>query len=163
VARRSKKGDRAAASALLLLVIVALVILAVAAIRHRDWHTGTKYILWAFIPLAIILGFTLPVRCRVKTTRSTACGNQAYGLLLGCSGTAGHHWGKFRRRLGLQADATYVGQPRGNRAVMYQPAPRIQTMRLTIEDSLLTKCGFWVGVVSAMAGVIQVIAVFTVH
>jgi putative effector of murein hydrolase len=90
VARSSKKADRAGASALLFAVIVVLVILAVTAIRHSDWHTGTKYILWAFIPLAIILGFTLPVQCRVKTTRSTACGNQAYGLLFGCSMAASH-------------------------------------------------------------------------
>src|SRR5215467_7370556 len=121
VARSSKKANRAAASACLILVIIGLALLAVVAIRRDNWHTATKYIAWAFIPLLVLLGFTLRVRCRVKTTRSTACGNEAYGLLFGCNRTAGHYWGKFRRRLGFQTDPAYVGQPKGSRAVMYQP------------------------------------------
>lgn len=67
MARSSKKADRAAVSALLFVVIIGLVLLAVAAIRHGNWHTGTKYIAWAFLPLMILLGFTPRVQCRVKT------------------------------------------------------------------------------------------------
>ena len=49
VARSSKKADRAAVSALLVVVIIVLVVLAVVAIRHGNWHTGAKYIAWAFL------------------------------------------------------------------------------------------------------------------
>lgn len=157
MARSSKKADRAAASALLFLVIIGLVIVAVVAIRHGDWHTGAKYIAWAFIPLVVLLGFTLRVRCRVKTTRNTACGNEAYGLLFGCNRAAGHYWGKFRRRLGLHADPTYIGEPKGNRVIMYQPGSRSQTVKLTIEDSLLTKCGSWATLASAVIAVVGIL------
>jgi hypothetical protein len=157
VARSSKKADRAVASALLFLVIIGLTILAIVAIKHGNWHTGTKYIAWAFVPLVILLGFTLRVRCRVQTTRSTACGNEAYGLLFGCNRTAGHHWGKLRRRLGFQVDPTYIGQPKGNRTVMYQPGPQSQTVKLTIEDSRLTKCGSWATLASAVIAVVGIL------
>jgi len=153
VARSSKKANRAAASAFLFLVIIGLVLLAVVAIRHDNWHTATKYIAWAFIPLLVLLGFTLRVRCRVKTTRSTACGNEAYGLLFGCSRAAGHRWGKLRRRLGFHVEPTYIGQSKDNNVVMYQPRPQPQTVKLTIEDSLLTKCGSWATLASAVIAV----------
>lgn len=157
VARSSRKADRAAVSALLVVVITGLLMLAVVAVRHGNWHTGTKYIAWALIPLVVLLGFTLRVRCRVKTTRGTACGNEAYGLLFGCTRAAGHHWGKFRRRLGLHTEPTYVGQPKDDRAVMYQPGPQPQTGKLTIEDSLLTKCGSWATLASAVLAVVGIL------
>jgi hypothetical protein len=157
VARSSRKADRAAVSALLVVVIIVLVVFTVVAVRHGNWHTGTKYIAWALIPLVVLLGFTLRVQCRVKTTRGTACGNEAYGLLFGCTKAAGHHWGKFRRRLGLQADPTYVGQPKGDRTLMYQPGPQPQTVKLTIEDNLLTKCGSWATLASAVLAVVGIL------
>jgi hypothetical protein len=154
MARSSKRADRAAVSVLLCGAIIGLVTFAVVTIRQGNLHLGTKYIAWAFIPLMLLLGFTLRVQCRVKTTRGTACGNEAYGLLFGCNRTAGHHWGKFRRRLGLQADPTFVGQSKGSRAMMYQPEPHTQTVKLTIEDNLLSKCGLWATLVSTVVGVI---------
>ena len=60
---------------------------------------------WAFLPLALLLGFTLPVQCRVRTTRGTACGNEAYGFLFGCNKAAGHSFNKFKARLHLQSNA----------------------------------------------------------
>jgi hypothetical protein len=156
VARSSKRRDRGAASALLFLVAVCLVILAVAKIRQNDWHDGTKYIVWALIPLVVLLGFTLPVRCKVKTTRSTPCGNDAFGLLFGCSKTASHRFGKFRARFGSPREE-YVGQGRGTRAVMYQPAPGPKAMKLTVEDSLLAKCASWATLASAVIAVIGIL------
>jgi hypothetical protein len=147
----------AAASAVFFLAIVVLLILAVVVIRHGDWLTGFKYIVWALIPLAIVLGFTWRVRCRVKTTRSTACGNEAYGLLFGCTRTAGHHWGKLRRRLGLQVDETYIGQSKDNRAVMYQLVPGKTQGKVTIEDNGLTKCASWATLASAVIAAIGIL------
>ena len=154
--RSSKRRDRAAASALLFLVAACLVIWAVVKMRQNDWHDGTKYIVWALFPLVVLLGFALPVRCKVKTTRSTPCGNDAFGLLFGCSKTAGHRFGKFLARLG-SPNETYVGQSRGNRIVMHQPAPGSRTMKLTVEDSILAKCASWATLASAVIAVIGIL------
>jgi hypothetical protein len=54
-------------------------------------------------------------------------------------------------------------QPAGDYAMMYQISPRDQPIKVTVEDNGLGICGFWVGVVSAVAGIIQVISIFTVH
>ena len=135
-------------------------ILAVSAIRHSDWHTGTKYILWAFIPLAIILGFTLPVQCRVKTTRSTACGNQAYGLLFGCSMAAGHWFNKFKARLHLQSNAETPirhAKPAADVAVMYNITAGQAPLKVAIDDTALSRFGVWAGIVSAVAAVAGVV------
>jgi hypothetical protein len=104
VARSSKRSSRRAASVALFLLILSLGAVAVAKIKQDQVPIGIQWAAWAFLPLALLLGFTLPVRCRVRTTRGTACGNQAYGLLFGCSNAAGHWFGKFRARLGIGKD-----------------------------------------------------------
>ena len=163
MARSSKRRNRGAASAFFFLLALALGTVAVAKIRQDETLIGAQWAAWAFLPLALLLGFTLPVRCRVRTTRGTACGNQAYGLLFGCSNAAGHRFGKFRARLGIGKDISEQ-PPVGNRtAVMYQPAPGPRTMKIHIEDSALTRCGSWATLVSAVATVIGLVATFTVH
>lgn len=157
MARTSTRQDMAAVSALLSLVILVLFILAVVAIRHGDWHTGLKYIVWALIPLTLLLGLTVRVQCRVKTTRSKPCGNEAYGLLFGCTKTPRHWWGKFSARLGWQREAEYVGQRRGQQAVMYQPAPGKAQAKLSIEDSTLSKCASWATLASAVIAIVGIL------
>jgi hypothetical protein len=163
VARSSKRRNRRAASAVLFLLAAGSIAVAVSKVRQDEVLIGAQFAAWAFLPLALLLGFTLPVRCRVRTTRGTACGNDAYGLLFGCTNAAGHWSGKFRARLGIGKDITEQA-PIGKRtAMMYQHAPGPQTMKLTIEDSVLTKCGSWATLISAVATVIGLIATFTVH
>lgn len=163
MARRSKKQKMKALSALLFLAAAGLVAAGVIKIRHDDFLTGARLIGWAFVPLAILLGFTWPARCKVKTTSSKACGNDAYGFLFGCTKTAGHWMDKFLVRLRLRhGEIRPVARrkPAGSPMPLYQPAPQSKPIRVTVEDNGLGVCGFWVGVVSAVASVIQLITIF---
>src|ERR1700730_10183268 len=90
-----------AVSALLFLTVAGLVAIGIDQMRHWNILTGWEIIGWALIPLAVLISFTLPVRCKVVRTNGLACGNWAYGLLFGCPRTASHRWKKFRARLQL--------------------------------------------------------------
>jgi hypothetical protein len=151
-----------AVSAALALAVAVLVAIGVNAMRHWDILTGWKLIAWALVPLAILLVFTFPVRCKVKRTNGLACGQWAYGLLFGCVRVAGHWHEKFAARLRLpQKEVKPVErrQPTGVYALNYQPPRRAQQqLRVTVEGGILSICGFWVSVVSMIAAVIPVIA-----
>jgi len=154
-----------ALSAVLFLAFVGLVAVGVDQMRHWDILTGWKLIAWAFVPLAILLSFTWPVMCKVKTTSRKACGNWAYGLLFGCTKTAGHWHQKFAARLRLphkEVKPVERRQPSGSYAMNYQPTRQPQEIRVTVEDSTLGVCGFWISAVSMVATVIGVI-VAVVH
>jgi len=160
VARRSKRKSLKAVSALLALTIVGLVIVGVVKIRHGYLLTGTELIGWGFVPVALLLGFTLPVTCRVERTNRKACGNNAYGLLFGCTRVTGHWTGKFLVRLGFRrGEATPVARRRssGNTAVFNQPAVQSKPMKVEVEESALAKCGFWIGLVSGIVGLAEAI------
>lgn len=161
MARRSKRQNMKALSALLFLAVAGLVTVGVVKIRHDYPLAGTELIGWAFVPLTILLGFTFPARCKVKTGRRKPCKNDSYGFLFGCN-RYGHWKEKFLVRLGWRGEAKPIErrQPKGSYALAYQPAPQSQPVRVTVEDSGLGVCGFWVGVVSAVASVIQVIIIF---
>jgi hypothetical protein len=149
-------------SALLFLAVAGLVAAGVIKIRHDYLLTGTELIGWAFVPLALLLGFTWPVRCRVKTTSRKACGNWAYGFLFGCTKAAGHWTGKFLVRLGLKGDEAKPVEsrkPAGSYA-FNQPVPQSKPPKMTVEDSRLSVCASWAGVVSAVVAVIQAIIYF---
>ena len=83
MARRSKRQNMKALSALLFLVVAGLVTAGVIKLRQDYFLTGTQLIGWAFVPLAILLGFTFPTTCKVKRTNRKACGNESYGFLFG--------------------------------------------------------------------------------
>lgn len=153
-----------ATSAVLVLAVAGLVAEGVNQIRHYDVLTGTKIMLWAFVPLAILLGFTLPVMCKVKRTNGQACGNWAYGLLFGCTKAARHWTEKFRVRLRFppkEVRPVERRQATGSYALSYQPSRRSQQqIKVTVDGGTLGICGFWVSVVSMIAAVIPVIALF---
>jgi len=163
VARRSKIQNRKAATTLLVVIVVCLVAAEVTQIDHHYVLAGTQLIGWAFLPLAIALGFTWPVKCRVKTASRKACRNWAYGFLFGCTQTPGHWSGKLLVRLGLKGDEAKPVEsrkPAGSYALAYQPPPQTkplppQSKPMTVEDSTLAKCGAWFGIVSAVATVVQ--------
>lgn len=167
--RPSKRKNRRAASAILFLLAAGSIAVAVAKVRQHEVLIGVQFGAWAFLPLALLLGFTLPVRCRVKTTRGTACGNEAYGLLFGCNVVAGHWLEKFRARMQLQSNAGNPVQtarrarPTSTQTLMYQIAPGPEPLRVTIEDTVLSRCGIWAGIVSAGTAVLGVIITLTVH
>ncbi|HEV2175392.1 MAG TPA: hypothetical protein VGR71_17585 [Nitrospira sp.] len=154
-----------AVSALLALAVAGLVTVGVVKIRHDYLLAGTELIGWAFVPLAILLGFTFPARCKVKTGRRKPCKNDSYGFLFGCN-RYGHWKEKFLVRLGWRGEAKPVErrQPKGSYALAYQPAPQSQPVRVTVEDNGLAKCAAYAGILSFLAGVAQVvIAVIALH
>jgi hypothetical protein len=157
VAQSSKRANRRAASAFLILVTIGLGTVAVAKIRQGETDIGAQWAVWACLPLALLLAFTLPVRCRVRTTRGTACGNDAYGLLFGCTRAAGHWSGKFRARLGIGKDISEQAPVGKRTAVMYQPASGPRTMKITVEDSALSKCGVWATLIATVATVVGLV------
>lgn len=160
MARRSKRQSQKAVSALLALTVVGLVIAGVVKIRHDYFLTGTELIGWAFVPLALLLGFTLPVMCRVERTNRKACGNNAYGLLFGCTKVAGHWTGKFGARLRIhRGEAKPVARRRssGSTVLLNQPVPQSKPIKVEVEEGVLAKCGFWVGLVSGIVGLAQAI------
>src|SRR6266700_1546477 len=121
VARSSKRRNRRAATAFLLLVAAVLMTIAVVKIRQDQILIGVELGAWAFVPLALVIGFTYPVQCRVMTTRGTACGNEAYGLLFGCNKAAGHALNKiwvrlFHSELIRRRGRSFRGNGRGGRA-----------------------------------------------
>jgi hypothetical protein len=165
MARQSTLKTMKAISALLVLVVAGLITAGVVQLRHDYLLTGTQLIGWAFVPLAILLVFTLPVTCRVKTTGRKACGNWAYGLLLGCGKVAGHRTGKFLVRLGLKGDEAKPVKSRkqaSSYGLAYQPPPEPKQQKMAVEDSRLSVCASWAGIVSAVVALIQAI-VYLVH
>jgi hypothetical protein len=152
-----------AISALLALSVVGLVTAGAVKLRHGDFLTTTQLMGSALFPLTLLLVFTWPVRCKVKTTRRKACGNYAYGFMFGCTKAAGHWTGKFLVRLSLRSDEVKPverRQPAGGYTVIHQASPQSQPVKVTVENDRLGVCGFWVGVVSAIAAVTQVITIF---
>src|ERR1700761_7261005 len=139
-------------SLFLVLASAGLIAAGVVKVRHDYYLSGAELLGWAIVPLALAFGFTWPVMCRAKTTRRKACGNWAYGFLFGCTKTAGHFTGKFRAQLGSNHEARPAGSRRssGNSAVFRQPAPHSEPIKVTVEEGLLDKCGFWVGFVSGV-------------
>jgi hypothetical protein len=160
---KSTLATMRALSVILFLTVALLVVVGIDQMRHWNILTGWELIGWALIPLAILLGFTLPVMCKVKRTNGLACRQWTYGLLFGCGKVPGHRWEKFRARLQLpQKEVKPVGRPKpaGSVALNYQPTRQRQEIKVTVEDGRLGVCGFWVSVVSMIAAVIPVVAYF---
>ncbi len=152
-----------AISALLVLLVAGLIAAGAVKLRHDYYLDGTQLIGWAFVPLTLLLGFTFPTRCKVKKTNRKACGNWAYGFLFGCTKAAGHWTGKFLVRLGLKGDEAKPVEsrkPAGSLALAYQPAPQSKQPKMTVEDSRLSVCASWAGIVSAVVAVMQTIIYF---
>jgi hypothetical protein len=160
MARQSTIKTMKTVSALLVLVVAGLIIAGVAKLRHDYYLEGTQLVGWAFVPLALLLGFAWPTRCKVKKTNRKACGNWAYGFLFGCTKAAGHWTATFLVRLGFKRDEARPverRQPSGNTVVFNQPVPHSKPAKVTVEESALAKCGFWVGLAAGIVGIIQAI------
>lgn len=161
MARQSTLKSMRTVSVLLLLTVAGLIAAGVAKLRHDYLLSGSELIGWALVPLALTLGLTWPVMCRAKTTRRKACGNWAYGFLFGCTKTSGHWTGKFRAQLGSKRGGEAKPAERRrtpeNTEVFNQGAPQSHPIKVTVEESVLAKCGFWVGFASGIVAIIQAI------
>lgn len=165
MAKRSRKQRMKGLSWLLSLAVVVLVTVGVVQIRHVDLLTGTELIGWALLTLAVLVGFTWPTRCRVETSRHTACRNDAYGFLFGCRGY-GHWKEKFLIRIRIrhgEMKPVQAREPAAAQAFMYQPVPQSEPMKVIVEDNARSRILFWVAVISMVAGITQTIIAITIH
>ncbi len=162
MARLSTLKSMRALSTVLSLAVVSLVAAGANDIRSGHSLAGTELIGWAFVPLALLLGFTAPTRCKVIRTNRKACGKWAYGYVFGCTDVTGHCSGKFIYRLGLRRGEVEAVAPKPKDGyVMYQPGPsERRSDKVKVEESALAKCGFWVGFISGIIGIIQAVASF---
>lgn len=156
-----------ALSGLLFLAVVVLAIVGVVQIRHDDLLTGTELIGWALLTLAVLVGFTCPNRCRVETSRHTACRNDAYGFLFGCRGY-GHWKEKFLIRIRIrmrhgEMKPLQAREPAAAQAFMYQPIPQSEPMKVIVEDNARSRFLFWVAIISMVAGIAQTVVAITIH
>lgn len=165
MAKKSKIRKMRSASAFFFVAFIGLVAAGIAYLRHDDLLTGTEIVGSAFIPLAILFGFTLHTTCGVTTTRGTPCKKDSYGFLFGCYGN-GHWLEKFFIRLGFRKSEPQQIQrvPRRQaddvQVLTYQPTPQTEPLRVAVETSARDIWGFWVGVVSMIATVVTVISIF---
>jgi hypothetical protein len=162
MARKSTLKSRRAVSILLLFAASGLIVAGVVKIRHDDFLPGSELIGWAIVPVAVVLGLTWPVMCKAETANRKGCRNWAYGFLFGCTKAPGHFIGKFRAQLGSDQEPKPAGsrRPTGDGEVFKQIAPSSEPIKVTVEEGVLAKCGFWIGLVSGIVGVIQAIASF---
>lgn len=149
-------------SGILILIFLAAVYSAVHEFRLGNSGAGLRLLAIASYASASLLALIYPVRCRVETTTRGACGRWAYGVLLGCGDVAGHRLGKLYARLGWQRGAVRAVSPGRRQPTRAYATTRPsgqypQAITVTVADSVLTKCGFWVGVVGTAAGVAGVI------
>lgn len=163
MARRSRKQRMRNLSWLLSLAFLGLATAGAVQIGHDDVLTGVELMGCASLSLAILLGFTWPTRCRVETRQHKACREDAYGFLFGCRGH-GHWKEKFliRMRRG-ETQPIRPREPAGAHAFMYQPVPQSQPMKVIVEDNARSKLGFWIALISMIAGVGQVAIAIAFH
>jgi apolipoprotein N-acyltransferase len=155
-----------ALSGLLLLVLAGLVFAGVIQMRQYHLLTGAELIGWAFVPLAVVLGATWPVRCKVKRTNRKACGRWAYGFLFGCYDVAGHWKEKFLAQLGFlrgETEPIERHQPAGAQVFKHQQVAQSQPLRVTVEDNARSICGFWFGAVSLVLAIAQTVIAIKIH
>lgn len=72
-------------------------------------------------------------------------------------------FGKFKARLHFGSGEVKPVQRQRQTVpsvALHQPVSESKPIKVTVEDNGLGVCGFWVGVVSAVAGVIQVVTYF---
>ena len=166
MAKQSRKQRMRNLSWLLSLIFLGLATAGVVQIRHDDVLTGFELTGCAFLVLAVLLGFTWPTRCRVETRQHKACREDAYGFLFGCSRGHGHWMEKFLIRTRLrrgEMKPVQARQPATAQAFMYQPAPKSEPMRVIVEDNARSKLGFWIALISMIAGVGQVAIAIALH
>lgn len=162
--RRSIRQKMAVLSATLFAAVVVLAVVGGVKIGRHEVHAGIQLVGWSVFLLALFLGLCCPTTCKVRTARGTPCRNEAYGFLFGCNRGVGHWLEKFLVRFGLKHEIGNKSEHRSRSArsgtAIRNAVSETQSVSVSVEDSFLGICGFWVGVVSAVAGVVQVIAIF---
>jgi len=145
-------------SAALLVAATVAVLYAIGAFRSDELRRGFDLSGDALFCLGIMLAFTLPVRCRVVTSKGGECKNEAYGVLFGCN-RAGRHWsGKFAARLGPNRGSSRARPvPRQGAPTAHHLAPEeALAIVVTVAGGGMGVCAFWFGLIGTAAGVASV-------
>jgi hypothetical protein len=159
LARKSKRKSMRTLSTLLGIAVLGFLTAAVIQYRHDDLTTAVHLLGWMFALLAVLVGFTWPTRCRVETSLRKPCRNEAYGFLFGCW-RASHHLEKFLVRVRLERAITQSAQrevaARSSASTLEMPA-EASAIKVSVENDAMSILGFWVGLLSAVTGIAQVV------
>jgi hypothetical protein len=151
-------------SGFVILLAFLAVLGAVHSFRSDELLTGAEFACASAGLSGLAIAFTLPMRCRVVTTRGGECGNVAYGVLFGCTMAAGHWSGKFRARLGLPRH-----EPRRPPSVLHRGgtagvAAEALPIVITVAGGAGGVCAFWFALIGTASGVASfALAVTQVH
>jgi hypothetical protein len=147
------------------LVMLAPLLFAIWEFRYDHVSGGINWLLWSLAPLAFILMFSWPARCRVIFWEDRrVCDNMVGGFLFGCVDEA-HKWDKVFARLWLNRGALGKlqrhGQWNGQSLPMHHPQSNHPTQ---IKDDARTTCAFWAGMVTTVATIAQlIVAIMALH
>lgn len=165
MSQAAKRHEMTSTSVALILLGLGLVACAALAISTNDTQTGSVLIALALLIVSPIPLCMWPTECRVINKSNNPCKQTAYGFLFGCSHYY-HWWPKFFARLGFHREALrQAGYHRSdaNTSTVHrsEPQPQSEPLRIRIDDSALSMCGTWAGIVSAATGVVGLIV--TIH
>lgn len=159
---RSKRKTRRQLSLAFFSILAAAAALSVIQFGQSHLKDGFGLLGLAALSAAVLLGFTLPTRCRVITDKGRPCTKEAGGFLFGCH-SGDHQLAKFFARVGWETERLRpVEHPRSapssrGRAMGVSPQQsEPQTFLITVPSSMGV-CGFWFGLISTLAAVAGVI------
>lgn len=161
MSQAAKRHEMTSTSVALILLGLCLVGCAALAINTNDTQTGIVLIALALLFVSPIPLCIWPTECRVINKSGNPCKQTAYGFLFGCSYYY-HWWPKFFARLGFHREALrqvryHQSDANTSTALRSGPQPQSEPLRVRIDDSTLSMCGTWAGIVSAATGVITLI------
>jgi hypothetical protein len=154
----SKRQSRQLWTYVLITAAVVSVVVAFQSFRLGMPGRGFDYLGWAIGCIGVVIAFTLPTQCRVITSRGGECRNRSYGVLFGCSGAAGHRFGKFFARVGLRRQPPSSHAAARQRAATGRQWAATDALPIvvTVAGGGMGICAFWFGLISTATGVASV-------
>jgi hypothetical protein len=158
---QSKRKTRRQLSLLFFGILAVAVGLAVIQFGHSHLKDGFGLLGLGALAAAVLLGFTIPTRCRVITEKGHPCTKEVGGYLFGCR-SGDHQVAKFLARMGWERERLGTGaSPRAGSApgrVVGVNATQSDTQTLLITvPSGMSVCGFWFSLISTVAAVAGVV------
>jgi hypothetical protein len=156
VADSSDRHDKYTQSAWLFLIALFFAAWTILSLHDKDAHAALITAALALFPASLIPLFIWPTECGFTTRQGMPCRETTFGFLFGCTRYY-HFWPKFLVRIHLLREAQrLVGtrQQSGDATVQHQAAPSNSIPVVRVEDTALSLCGTWAGIISATISVI---------
>jgi hypothetical protein len=136
-----------------------------AALWHERWaNAGLTLSLMVAIPCWAII-VKVPTACGVYTRKKEPCPNQAYGILVGCTGAKGHAWAKVFSRFGWRkVRLSSDNLPGGTEGLSRVKADGDTASKaadpivVKIAEDRKSSITFWLGILSALTSVVSAVA-----